>query len=490
MRLADANRHPLPGLAAIADAGIEFRIIADHRDALHRIRPVADQHGALHRRADLAVFDEIGLGAAEHEFTRGDIDLAAAEGDGIDALLDGGDDLFRRLVARQHVGIGHARHRNIGITLTATVAGGRRTHQPGVLAVLHVAHQPAVLDQHVVTGRGAFIVHGQRAAAAVDSAVVHHGHAGRGDHFAHQAGECGRLLAVEIAFQTVTHGLMQHHTRPAGAQHHIHGAGRRIDGCEVDERLTQSLIGAALPVFFCDEIAETDPAANAIGAAFLPIAFTRHDGDVDAGHRPDVTDAVAIGAQNVNHLPACGNRRRHLPDIGVLVTQIGIDIGEKLHLLFEARAADGVLVAIELLVGALRCGGIGAGITSRHCADRIRCTFQRALRKLARMGVTHRLAGDRPQAETLVCIEGTALEPAIIESQRLGLRMFDEKLAIISAGEGLADELAQLRFVAIEEFYKIVGHRRLQSLSFMTDLGTGAGGRKAVRYGRLQGSAS
>ncbi|MNT84795.1 hypothetical protein D3C86_2038680 [compost metagenome] len=58
--------------------------------------------------------------------------------------------------------------------------------------------------------------------------------------------------------------------------------------------------------------------------------------------------------------------------------------------------------------------------------------------------------------------------------------MFDEEFAIVSAGERLADELAQLRFVAIEEFYKIVGHGRLQSLSFMTDLGTGADGRKAV----------
>ena len=264
----------------------------------------------------------------------------------------------------------------------------------------------------------------------------------------------------------MAHRLVQHDARPAGTEHHIHGAGRRIDGGEVDERLAQRFIRTALPVFRGDEIAEADAAANAVGAAFLPVAFAGHDGNIDAGHRPDIADAMAVGPQDVHHLPACRNGRRHLPDLVVLVTQIGIDIGEELHLFLEARAADRVLVAIKLLVGALRRGCIRAGITLGHRAHCIGSTFQRTLRKLTRMGIANRLACDGAQAETLIGVERTALQPAIIESQRFGLGMFDEKLAIVSAGERLADELAQLRLVAIEEFYKIVGHGRLQSLSF------------------------
>src|SRR6187431_890084 len=91
VRLADADRHALAGLAAHADAGVELHVVADHGDAVHGVGAVADQHGALDRLRHLAVLDHVGLGAAEHEFARGDIDLAAAEGDGVDAVLDGGD---------------------------------------------------------------------------------------------------------------------------------------------------------------------------------------------------------------------------------------------------------------------------------------------------------------------------------------------------------------------------------------------------------------
>src|SRR4051794_134317 len=54
-RLADPDRHALAILAAGADAGIEFEVVADHADAMQVARAVADQHRALDRRADLAV---------------------------------------------------------------------------------------------------------------------------------------------------------------------------------------------------------------------------------------------------------------------------------------------------------------------------------------------------------------------------------------------------------------------------------------------------
>ena len=34
--LADAHRHPLPRLAALADAGVEGHVVADGTDLLHR----------------------------------------------------------------------------------------------------------------------------------------------------------------------------------------------------------------------------------------------------------------------------------------------------------------------------------------------------------------------------------------------------------------------------------------------------------------------
>src|SRR6185312_9189748 len=60
-RLADADGHALAVLAAGADAGVEFKIVADHADAMQVARAVADQHRPLDRRADLAVLEPVGL---------------------------------------------------------------------------------------------------------------------------------------------------------------------------------------------------------------------------------------------------------------------------------------------------------------------------------------------------------------------------------------------------------------------------------------------
>src|SRR5689334_17242223 len=120
-RLADADRHALAVLAAGADAGIEFHVVADHGDALQIGRSVADQHGALERRAELAVLDLVRFGDVEHVLARRDIDLAAAEVDAVHAVLHRGDDLARIAVARGHVGVGHARHRDVGVTLAPSV---------------------------------------------------------------------------------------------------------------------------------------------------------------------------------------------------------------------------------------------------------------------------------------------------------------------------------------------------------------------------------
>src|SRR5690606_5165626 len=153
-------RHALAGLAAHAYAVVELQIVAHHGHAVHGVRAVADQHGALDRLGHLAVLHHVGLGSPEHDFSRGDVHLAAAEGDGIDAALHRGDDLLGRVLALGHVGVGHARHRLVGIALAPSVAGGRDAHQARVLPILHVADQSAVLDQHVAVGRRALVVDG------------------------------------------------------------------------------------------------------------------------------------------------------------------------------------------------------------------------------------------------------------------------------------------------------------------------------------------
>ena len=86
-RLADADGHALAVLAAGADAGVEGHVVADHGNAGERVGAVANQRRALDRGADLAVLDQVGLGAGKDELARRNIDLAAAEIGGVEALL-------------------------------------------------------------------------------------------------------------------------------------------------------------------------------------------------------------------------------------------------------------------------------------------------------------------------------------------------------------------------------------------------------------------
>ena len=134
------------------------------------------------------------------------------------------------------------------IAFAPAVAGRRHAHEPRILAVLHVADEDAVLDQHGAAGGGAFVVDRERAAALRHGAVVDHGDALGGDLLAHEAGKGRGLLAVEVAFQPVADGFVQHDARPAGAQHDVHLAGWRRHCFEIDQRLTHGLVDGMLPV--------------------------------------------------------------------------------------------------------------------------------------------------------------------------------------------------------------------------------------------------
>ena len=131
-------------------------------------------------------------------------------------------------VAAQHDGVGHPRHRQVREGFAAPVAGRRDAHQAGVQAVLHVALEDAVLDQHGPLRRIALVVDVERTAAVGHRAVVDDGDARCGDALADAAGEGAGALAVEIAFEAVADGLVQQDARPAGAEHDGHRAGRRV----------------------------------------------------------------------------------------------------------------------------------------------------------------------------------------------------------------------------------------------------------------------
>src|SRR6187200_3268442 len=94
-RQANAHGHPLAVLAAVAHARVERHVVADGADLLQGSGAVADQRRALHRGADHAVLHPIRFRAGEDELAVGDVDLAAAEADSIDAVLEFGEHVGR-----------------------------------------------------------------------------------------------------------------------------------------------------------------------------------------------------------------------------------------------------------------------------------------------------------------------------------------------------------------------------------------------------------
>src|SRR5215471_2236590 len=147
-RLSDANGNTLPILPAGTDAWVELHVVSDHGDAGHGVRTITDKCRPLNRRADLAVFDLVSLGTREHEFAGRDVDLAAAELHRIDTVLDRAKDLFRLMLAAEHVGVGHARHHAAREGLPPAVTRRRHSHEAGVHAVLHETFQNSVLNQN------------------------------------------------------------------------------------------------------------------------------------------------------------------------------------------------------------------------------------------------------------------------------------------------------------------------------------------------------
>ena len=152
-------------------------------------RAIAHDGGAPHRTANFSALDQVTLGDGEDEVAGGDIDLPGAELFGVEPIGGGGDDVLDRVRPGRDERVRHARNGEVLIRLSATVSGDRVVLLSGAQPVVHVAHEHAVLNQHVAAGRHALIVDSQRSPAAGQGAVVDGGHDRAGDRLPDLPGE-------------------------------------------------------------------------------------------------------------------------------------------------------------------------------------------------------------------------------------------------------------------------------------------------------------
>ena len=254
---------------------------------------------------------------------------------------------LRIALAGQHVGVGHAWHRQVRVGLAAAVTGARHAHQAGVELVLHVALEHAVLDQHVAVARRAFVIHAQRAATPGQGAVVDDGAQARGDLFADPAAVGGAALAVEVALQAVADRFVEQDPGPTRAHHHRQGAGRRGDRLEVDQRLAQGLAGVAHGAILLEEIAIVGATAAAVAAAFASAVLFDDHADVETHQRTNVGGQRTVAGRYQDLLPDAGHAHRDLLDAGIERTGSGVDLLQQLDLLGAAEHVQRVLAGVQ-----------------------------------------------------------------------------------------------------------------------------------------------
>ena len=148
--------------------------------------------------------------------------------------------------------------------------------------------------------RVALVVDVDRAARVVDGAVVDDRAQRRRDPLADLAGVVRGLLAVEVGLQAVADRLVQQDPRVAGAQHHLHRAGRRVDGVEHGDRqarrLAPVLLGA-LPG--AREVLHAEaPARRPSGRPAACPALLGDGADAEAHHRLAVARQVPVGGDD------------------------------------------------------------------------------------------------------------------------------------------------------------------------------------------------
>ncbi len=324
------------------------------------------------------------------------------------------------------------------IALPPSVAGRRDAHQPRIEPVLHVAFEDAVLDQHCLAGRRAFVVDAERATPVGKRSVVDHGDAGCCHPLSDPPAERTGALAVEIAFQTVADRFVQDDAGPAGGEQHRHLARRGIDAVEIDQRLPHRLVHRVPPrrAIIADveqPVVEIAP-AETVAALFAPPVRFGDDRYVKADQRADIGGGEAVGADDLHHAPAACQAGADLRDARVFCARHGVDGLQKRHLVFERHAVQRAGIGIEVAIAAPgRSGAAGGGGIEQ--LQRFARAPDCRLADFVGVGETGHLARHAAQTKAAVARIIGRFQPSVIPAECLAGHVLQIQFAIVAPRE-------------------------------------------------------
>ena len=329
----------------------------------------------------------------------------------------------------------------MGIAFAAAVAGGPGFHQPRVHAVLQVAGEDAILDQHSALRRMAFIVYVEAAAAAVQRAVIQHCYALGRHPLSDAAAKGAAALAVEITLQPVSDGLVDQHTGPSSAQHHVHFTRRRWSRFQIHQRGIDRFIHILLQQNVVKIIqAEAATAATAAGFAAHLAADSLFGDDRKAQpyQRTHIGRQRAIEPRHQHHVVFGGKAGHDLCNTGVLGARHFFDFFQHRHLGCAVKRANGVEGCIQVAPGRRTlprpgCHALAVLSTAAANGANLLCSVhQRCRRDVIGIGKSGFLARYGTHTHTLVDAETAGLDNAFLQAPALAASALEIQVGIIN----------------------------------------------------------
>ncbi len=268
-------------------------------------------------------------------------------------------------------------------------------------------------------------------------------------------GKGGGALAVEVPLQTVTHRLVQQHAGPAGTEHHRHGAGRGVDGLQVDQglahRFTHIAKRPALEPVQLEEMVVTEAATATGAAAFTAIPLLGDDGHREAHQRTHVGGQGAIGGghQDLFIDPADGGH--HLIDGGIQTSGELVHLLQQGNFLLLVEGLQGIQRRVEqVCFGASPCFYLALRTGGGDAASGSHRLLQRQKAQLVRVGETGLLAADGAHPHPLIDVVAAILDDAVLQHPGLVPAALEIEVAELHLmAHQAAEQLLQPPFVEI-----------------------------------------
>ena len=169
-------------------------------------------------------------------------------------------------MAGEDRGIAHSDQRFIAVCIAAGIAAGFHAEVNGRFPAVHVSHQHTVLDEQLIAGRRALVIHvyRQRRTASVRQGMgkIHHGDQVAGHPFAKAVGR-HRAAQHQVGLYGVSHRLVRQDPGQIRRQYNIFQPGAGKDALPLLHQRFHHLIQLGVVLGGVGEIVGQDPLAAA-----------------------------------------------------------------------------------------------------------------------------------------------------------------------------------------------------------------------------------